>query len=193
MDGLFVAVLVAVVGVAGWIAWSFNRLVALRNRLAAAWGNVDVLLKRRADLIPNLVEVVRGYMGYEEGTLTRVTAARADAMGTPGTPEHTADRARAENELAAGVRQLFALVEAYPDLKASESILDLQRQLAVTEDDIASARRYYNAVVRDMNTLRETFPDLIVARIFNFKPGEYFELTDVSQREAPSADLRGEA
>lgn len=187
----FIAGLVIVI--AGWVAWSFNRLVALRNRLRAAWGNVDVLLKRRADLVPNLVQTVRGYMGYEEGTLTRVTAARTNAMRTRGAPENTTDRARAENELTSGMRQLFALVEAYPELKASDSILDLQRQLSGTEDDIASARRYYNAVVRDLNTLRETFPDLFVARAFGFKAGDYFELTDIAEREAPSADLRGEA
>ncbi|MGH7657771.1 MAG: LemA family protein, partial [Gemmatimonadales bacterium] len=92
-----------VVVIAGWVAWSFNRLVALRNRLRAAWGNVDVLLKRRADLVPNLVQTVRGYMGYEEGTLTRVTAARTNAMRTRGAPENTTDRARAENELTSGM------------------------------------------------------------------------------------------
>ncbi|MGH7657244.1 MAG: LemA family protein, partial [Gemmatimonadales bacterium] len=108
-------------------------------------------------------------------------------------PDDTTGRARAENELTSGMRQLFALVEAYPDLKASDSILDLQRQLSDTEDDIASARRYYNAVVRDLNTLRESFPDLFIARVFGFNAGEYFELTDISEREAPSADLRGEA
>ncbi|MGH7564746.1 MAG: LemA family protein [Gemmatimonadota bacterium] len=185
--------LALVVLVVGWLAWTYNRLIGLRNRLKAAWGDVDALLKRRADLIPNLVEAVRGYMGHEERTLSRVTTARANALMAGGTPDNTAGRAHAENLLTSGMRQLFAVVEDYPDLKASETFLELQRQLAETENDIASGRRYYNAVVRDFNTLRETFPNLLIAGPLGFHPGEFFELADIAEREAPVADVRPEA
>ena len=184
-----VIVLVVAVLIAGWLAMTFNRLVAMRNRMRAAWADVDTLLKRRADLIPNLVQTVRGYMDHEEGTLTRVTEARARAASAGGGPESAATRAQAENALTAGLRQLFAVAESYPDLKANQNVLDLQRQLGETENDIASARRYYNAVVRDFNTLRETFPNVLIAGPFGFRPGEFFELADVAEREVPKVDL----
>ena len=185
----FVIVLVVAVLIAGWLAMTFNRLVAMRNRMRGAWADVDTLLKRRADLIPNLVQSVRGYMDHEEGTLERVTEARARAASAGSGPENAAARAEAENALTAGLRQLFALAESYPDLKANQNVLDLQHQLGETENDIASARRYYNAVVRDFNTLRETFPNVLIAAPFGFRPGEFFELADVAQREAPKVDL----
>jgi LemA protein len=190
---LGVIALVLVVLVVAWLALTFNRLVALRNRLRAAWGDVDALLTRRADLIPTLVEAVKGYVGHESRTLTRVTTARSNALMAGGAPDNTSARAHAENQLTSGVRQLFAVVENYPDLKASESFLQLQSQLAETENDIASGRRYYNAVVRDFNTLRETFPNLLIAGPFGFDAGEYFELADLAEREAPVADVRPEA
>ncbi|HET7553150.1 MAG TPA: LemA family protein [Gemmatimonadaceae bacterium] len=184
-----VIVLVVAVLIAGWLAMTFNRLVAMRNRMRGAWADVDTLLKRRADLIPNLVQSVRGYMDHEEGTLTRVTEARARAASAGSGPENAAARAEAENALTAGLRQLFAVAESYPDLKANQNVLDLQHQLGETENDIASARRYYNAVVRDFNTLRETFPNVLIAAPFGFRPGEFFELADVAQREVPKVDL----
>jgi LemA protein len=184
-----VIVLVVAVLIAGWLAMTFNRLVALRNRMRGAWADVDTLLKRRADLIPNLVQAVRGYMDHEEGTLTRVTEARARAASAGTGPENAAARAEAENALTAGLRQLFAVAESYPDLKANQNVLDLQRQLGETENDIASARRYYNAVVRDFNTMRETFPNMLIAGPFGFRPGEFFELADATQREVPKVDL----
>jgi LemA protein len=185
----FVIVVVVAVLIAGWLAMTFNRLVAMRNRMRGAWADVDTLLKRRADLIPNLVQSVRGYMDHEEGTLERVTEARARAASAGSGPENAAARAEAENALTAGLRQLFAVAESYPDLKANQNVLDLQRQLGETENDIASARRYYNAVVRDFNTLRETFPNVLIAGPFGFRPGEFFELADAEQREAPKVDL----
>ncbi len=185
----FVIVVVVAVLIAGWLAMTFNRLVAMRNRMRGAWADVDTLLKRRADLIPNLMQSVRGYMDHEEGTLQRVTEARARAASAGSGPENAAARAEAENALTAGLRQLFAVAESYPDLKANQNVLDLQRQLGETENDIASARRYYNAVVRDFNTLRETFPNVLVAGPFGFRPGEFFELADAEQREAPKVDL----
>jgi LemA protein len=185
----FVIVLVVAVVIAGWLAMTFNRLVAMRNRMRGAWADVDTLLKRRADLIPNLVQSVRGYMDHEEGTLERVTEARARAASAGSGPENAAARAEAENALTAGLRQLFAVAESYPDLKANQNVLDLQHQLGETENDIASARRYYNAVVRDFNTLRETFPNVLIAGPFGFRPGEFFELADIAQREVPKVDL----
>ena len=185
----FVIVVVVAVLIAGWLAMTFNRLVAMRNRMRGAWADVDTLLKRRADLIPNLVQAVRGYMDHEEGTLSRVTEARARAASAGSGPENAAARAEAENALTAGLRQLFAVAESYPDLKANQNVLDLQHQLGETENDIASARRYYNAVVRDFNTIRETFPNVLIAGPFGFRPGEFFELADVAQREVPKVDL----
>jgi LemA protein len=185
----FAIVLVVAVLIAGWLAMTFNRLVAMRNRMRGAWADVDTLLKRRADLIPNLVQSVRGYMDHEEGTLERVTEARARAASAGSGPENAAARAEAENALTAGLRQLFAVAESYPDLKANQNVLDLQHQLGETENDIASARRYYNAVVRDFNTLRETFPNVLIAGPFGFRPGEFFELADIAQREVPKVDL----
>jgi LemA protein len=157
--------------------------------MRAAWASVDALLKRRADLIPNLVELVRGYMGHEQGTLNAVTEARNEALSAGGKPSDNTSRAHAENLLTSGVRQIFALAEAYPELKASENVLALQGQLTDTENDIASARRYYNAVVRDFNTLRESFPTLLVAGTLGFQPGKFFELTDISERNAPATNL----
>ena len=175
-----------------WIAWTFNRLVSLRNRLRAAWADVDALLKRRAELIPNLVAAVRGYMGHEQRVLEGVTEARAGAMGAGDGPERAAARAGAESALSRRLTQLMAVVEAYPELRASASFLELQAELTRTEDDLASARRYYNAVVRDFNTLRETFPTLVVSAPLGFRHAELFELEEPAERSAPAADVRPE-
>lgn len=181
--GIFILVVLAVAAI--WLAWIWNRLVALRAAVRAAWASVDALLKRRANLIPNLVAVVKGAMEYESGTLERITAERTHASGA----EKPAERAAIEEQLAGTVRQLFAVVERYPDLKANAQILSLQDELSSTETDIASARRYYNAVVRDFNILRETFPTVLVAAPLGFKPAEYFELSDEAERSVPSANL----
>lgn len=182
------AILIPIVGVgivALWVAWLFNSLVGLRNRLRGAWGDIDAFLKRRADLIPGVVAAVRGYAAHEERTLEGVTAARTTAMLAGGGPEGTASRAAAENALTQRLNQLMALVEDYPDLKASTNFLQLQEELTETENHIANARRYYNAVVRDYNTRRETFPNVLISAPLGFAPGEFFELTDLAQREAP--------
>lgn len=181
--------IVVLVGGLGWLGWTWNRLVALRAALRAAWASVDVLLKRRSDLVPQLVTVVRGTMDFESDTLARVTQARSGALAA----QEVGDRARAEEQFGGSVRQLIALVESYPALTANASALSFQHQLAETEDDLAMARRYYNAVVRDYNTLRETFPTLLVASMFGFDPGAYFELSDASEAAVPTARLgRGE-
>jgi LemA protein len=185
LDGEWrVAIVIAVLVVAllAWVAWVFNQLVSLRNRLRSAWADIDALLKRRADLIPNLVAAVRGYASHEQRTLEEVTQARADAIGAG---DDRAARARAENALTRRIHGLIAIAEAYPELRASANFLQLQSELVQTEDDIASARRYYNAVARDLNTRRETFPNLIVAGALGFDRAEFFELADLDERAAP--------
>ena len=180
-------ILLAVVAVAlaAWVAWVFNRLVSLRNRLRSAWADVDALLKRRADLVPNLVAAVRGYAGHEQRTLEEVTEARAAAVGAG---DDRAARAAAENALTRRVHGLIAIAEAYPELRASANFLQLQSELVLTENDIASARRYYNAVARDLNTSRETFPNLLIAGALGFGRADFFELTDIDERVAPAVD-----
>ena len=177
-------IVIVIVGVAlaAWVAWVFNRLVSLRNRLRSAWADVDALLKRRADLVPNLVAAVRGYAGHEQRTLEEVTEARAAAVGAG---DDRAARAVAENALTRRVHGLIAIAEAYPELRASANFLQLQSELVLTENDIASARRYYNAVARDLNTSRETFPNLLIAGVLGFGRADFFELTDIDERAAP--------
>lgn len=177
-----IVIAAALVALAAWAAWVFNRLVSLRNRLRSAWADVDALLKRRADLVPNLVAAVRGYAGHEQRTLEEVTEARAAAVGAG---DDRAARAEAENALTRRVHGLIAIAEAYPELRASANFLQLQSELVLTENDIASARRYYNAVTRDLNTSRETFPNLLIAGALGFGRAEFFELTDIDERAAP--------
>ena len=178
-------------GLAGGGAWIFNRLVGLRNRAESAWADIDVQLKRRHDLIGNLEEVVRGYAAHERGTLERVTRARtrAEAARREGSP---GDAATSENLLTGRLRTLFALAESYPELEAADPFLDLQRSLVEVEDALQNARRYYNAVVRDLNTRIESFPDLLVARPLGFETRDYFELDHPDEARVPQLDLAGE-
>jgi LemA protein len=159
----------------------YNRLVALSQRSEEAWSDVDVQLKRRTDLVPNLVETVKGYAAHERTTFDAVVRARGAAMAA-ATPEA---RARAEGQLTEALRQLFALAEAYPELKASENFRSLQGSLAEIEDAIQNSRRYYNAVVRDLNTAVESFPSNAVASFFNFVKRAYFELDRPEERQVP--------
>jgi LemA protein len=159
----------------------YNQLVRLRNASESAWSDVDVQLKRRWELIPNLVETVKGYADHEETTLTQVTQARSAAMGAHG-PEA---KALAEGELGRALRGLLAVAEAYPDLKANQGFLGLQGELSQLENAIQNARRYYNAVVRDLNTRCETFPSVVVANAFGFEKKAYFELDSDAERAAP--------
>jgi len=177
---IVLAVLVGVVVViAGWVAANYNRLVSLRNQAEAAWADIDVMLKRRHDLIPNLVETVKGYASHERETLEAVIAARNTAVEASGPQAQAA----AENQLTGALRQLFALAEACPDLKADQNFRELQQELTATEDGIARARRTYNATVQVYDTAREQFPANIVAGIFNFEEMEYFEVDDPESRE----------
>ena len=159
----------------------YNKLVGLRQRSEEAWSDIDVQLKRRTDLIPNVVETVKGYAAHERGTLDAVVRARGAAM-TAQTPD---TRAQAENALTSALRQLFALAEAYPDLKANANFVQLQGSLGEIEDAIQNSRRYYNAVVRDLNTAVQAFPSNFIASFFRFHPRGYFELDSPRERQAP--------
>jgi LemA protein len=165
-----------------WAAAIYNTLVRLRNFVRESWAQIDTELKRRYDLIPNLVNTVKGYATHEQQTLERVIQARNQALASTGSP---AAQAKDENLFVGALRQLFALSENYPDLKANQNFTSLQRELANTEDRIQAARRFYNANVRDLNTRIEVFPSNLIAGSFGFTKAEYFELEDPAMREAP--------
>ncbi len=186
-----VALLVAVAALLViWDVVMYNRLVGLRNRAQGSWSDIDVQLKRRHDLVGNLVETVKGYAAHERNTLDEVTRARAQAEGARGLGR-PAEAGKAERALTGSMRGLFALAEAYPDLKASDRFLDLQKALTGVEDDIQNARRYYNAVVRDYNTRIQSFPDVLVARPLGFREREFFELESPAEAAVPRVDLGG--
>jgi len=163
----------------------YNGLVRLKVQCENAWSDIDVQLKRRYDLIPNVVETVKGYAAHEKGTLEAVVNARSRAMSAQG----PAAKGEAEGILAGALKNLFALAEAYPQLRAVETFSQLQQTLAQLEDTVQNARRYYNAVVRDLNTKIEQFPSNIIAGMFNFKPREFFEITAVAEREVPKVSF----
>ena len=169
---LAVAVLVVL-----WVILTYNGLVRARNRIENAWAQIDVQLRRRYDLIPNLVETVKGYVKHERETLEAVTKARADAIGAQG----VAEQAKAENQITGALKSLFAVTEAYPELKANENFLSLQEELSGTEGRIAYARQFYNDAVLRYNTKIETFPTNILAGMFGFREREYFEADDTSR------------
>ena len=175
-------VLIAVVLVVLWIIAVFNGLVTLKNRAKEAWSDIDVQLKRRYDLIPNLVETVKGYAAHEKELFEKVTQARTAAMGATGLK----DKADAENALSATLKSLFAVAENYPDLKASTNFLELQRELTDTEDKIQAARRFYNTNVRDLNIKIESFPANLIANSFGFKQMELFQAANEAEREPVS-------
>ena len=172
--------------IALWLIATYNGLVGGRTQAQAAWSQIDVQLKRRHDLIPNLVETVKGYATHEREVFDAVTRARAAAASPGASP---AVQAQQEGVLGQALGRLFAVAEAYPDLKASTNFLELQRELTETEDRIAAGRRFYNANVRALNTRVESFPSNIVASTFNFKQAEYFEVEDVAIRSAPAVDF----
>jgi len=183
MIGLWI-ILIIVVLVIIWAIGAYNGFIRLRNLYNNAWSDVDVQLKRRYDLIPNIVNTVKGYAKHEKDVFINVTKARAATSEAP-TP---AKRAEAENVLTGALRQLFAVAENYPELKANQNFLDLQNTLNQTEDAIQNARRYYNAVVRDLNIKVESFPSNIIARIFNFVKKEFFEIEE-GERTAPEVSF----
>ncbi len=180
-------VLWVVLGVIGliifWLIITFNSLITLRNRTDEAWSDIDVQLKRRYDLIPNLVETVKGYAGHEREVFEKVTAARAAAINAEK-GGNLAEIAKTENMLAGTLKTLFAVAENYPDLKASQNFLQLQDELSDTENKIQASRRFYNGNVRDFNIKMQKFPANLVAGILGFKSREFFEMEEPAQREA---------
>jgi LemA protein len=182
---MLAAILVVLVLIVIFVIGMYNSLVRLKVTCDNAWADIDVQLKRRYDLIPNLVETVKGYAGHEKGTLEAVINARNRAMTAAG----PADKAEAENMLSGALKSLFALSEAYPQLRAVESFTSLQNSLTQIEDAVQNARRYYNAVVRDLNTKIQQFPSNIFANMLGFKPREFFEVTAPAEREAPKVSF----
>jgi LemA protein len=158
----------------------YNSLITLRVRVDEAWSDITVQLKRRLDLIPNLVETVKGYAKHESGVFTAVTEARANALNAKGVKE----TATADNQFEGALKSLFAVAESYPDLKANQNFVELQQELVDTEDKIQASRRFYNGGVRDLNTKIQTFPSNIIAGMFNFKNREFFELGEAEQKIA---------
>jgi LemA protein len=165
----------------------YNGLVKLRVQAESAWADIDVQLKRRHDLVPNLVETVKGYAAHERATFERVTEARTRALAGGG----PAARAEAEGALTAALKSLFALAENYPQLRAVQNFMQLQEEISRVEDHIQNARRYYNAVVRDLNTRIQQFPSNLVATLFSFQPREFFEARGV-ERESPDVHFRSD-
>ncbi len=190
MPQLWVWVVIAVVVLIGaFLIFTYNGLVRLRNQVDEAWNQISVQLKRRHDLIPNLVNAVKGYMQFEQDTLTRVTEARTAAVtAQQGGPANAGQAAQAENFLTGALRQLFALVENYPDLKANENVMQLQEELTTTENQIGFSRQHYNSTVREMNTSIQTFPNNTVAGIFGFRERDYFQIAE-SDTAVPQVDL----
>jgi LemA protein len=180
---IIIAILV-IVGI--WAVAQYNGLVRLRNLVQEAWHQIDTELQRRHDLIPNLVETVKGYATHERETFEAVTAARAAAAQPGSSP---AEQAQQENVLTQALGRLFAVAEAYPELKANQNFLALQQELTNTEDRVAAGRRFYNANVRELNTKIETFPTSIIASMFKFVKAEYFETEDPAARQAPTVQF----
>jgi LemA protein len=176
---IVVVILVFVVGI-------YNGLVTRRNRIDEAWAQIEVQLKRRHDLIPNLVQAVKGYMGFEQDVLTQVTEARANAVAAGARGPH--DQAQAENMLTGALRSLFAVVENYPDLKANQNVLQLQEELTTTENQISFSRQHYNATVLDYNNTIQTIPSVLIAGPLGFTKREFFD-AEPAAREVPSVDL----
>lgn len=166
-----IILLIIIVVIAIWLIMTYNGLITLKNRVDEAWSDIDVQLKRRYDLIPNLVNTVKGYAAHEKEVFEKVTEARARAMGA-GT---ATDKAQAENMLSNTLKSLFAVAEAYPELKANQNFLELQRELTDTEDKIQASRRFYNGNVRDFNTKIQVFPTNIIAGMLNFVKRDFFE------------------
>ncbi|MDA1169175.1 MAG: LemA family protein [bacterium] len=179
---LFIGIPIAVLL---YILFVYNSLVKHRNRATEAWSDIDVQLKRRHNLIPNLIETVKGYATHERATLDSVTKARANALNATS----PADQAKAENALSSTLKSLFAVSEQYPDLKANTNFLELQRELSDTENKIQASRRFYNGVVRDFNTAVETVPKNVIASLFTFTKREFFELENEAERAVPKVSF----
>jgi LemA protein len=181
----FIVLLVVVALIVVWVIAGYNRLVGLRNQVLNGWRQIDVQLKRRHDLIPNLVNAVRGAMDFERDTLTQVMEARAKALTATG----PADAAHKEGELTQALGRLIAVAENYPQLKANENVRMLQEELTATENKIGFARQFYNDIATKYNTAQQVFPTNLMAGSLGFKPAELFEITNEAEREVPTVDL----
>lgn len=180
-------IIVAVVLALGfYVIGIYNRLIKLRTNVGEAWSGIDVQLKKRYDLIPNLIETVKGFATHERETFESVTKARTAAMGASG----VVDQQAAENQLTRALSSLFAVAERYPDLKSNTNFLQMQQDLSAVEQDIERSRRYYNGTVRDQNILIESFPSNIVANSFGFQKSAFFELESESERAVPKVDFK---
>jgi LemA protein len=179
MPTITIVILVIVGILLIWAIAIYNGLITLRNRVKEAWSDIDVQLKRRYDLIPNLVETVKGYMAHEAGVFTKVTEARSMAMQATG----TADKAKAENVLSESLKSLFAVAESYPDLKASQNFSQLQDEISDTENKIQASRRFYNGQVRDFNTKIQIFPNNFFANVMHFVAFEFFGIENKEEKE----------
>ena len=189
MDPIWI-VLIVVAVIAVFLIFTYNGLVRLRNMVDEAWNQISVQLKRRHDLIPNLVNAVKGYMDFEQETLTRVIEARNQAVtAQQAGPANAGQTAQAENFLTGALRQLFALVENYPDLKANENVMQLQEELTTTENQIGFSRQHYNGTVREFNTSIQTFPNVLIAGMFGFRERDYFQIAE-SDTAVPEVNLR---
>jgi len=182
---MMLILLVIVLALVAWAVASYNRLVSLRNQVQNGWRQIDVQLKRRHDLIPNLVNAVRGSMDFERDTLTAVMEARARAVGATG----PADAAQKEGQLTQAVGRLLAVAENYPTLKSNDNVRALQEELAATENKVSFARQFYNDITTQFNTAQQVFPTALFANMFGFKPAELFEITDTHDRDVPVVDL----
>ena len=179
-------ILVVLIVLVLWAVFAYNRFVALVNRAKEAWADIQVQLKRRYDLIPNLVETVKGYAAHEASAFENVTKARAAAMGA----SLPSDKAQAEDQLTGALKSLFAVSEAYPDLKANQNFLQLQRELGDTEDKIQASRRFYNTTVMALNTAEQSFPGNLIARSFGFGPMDLFELAAADAAAAKPVQVK---
>jgi LemA protein len=180
--------LIIIAALAALVMMLYNRLVSVKNKVLEGWSGIDVQLKKRYDLIPNLVNTVKGYAAHESGTLEKVIQARNQAMAV-GSGASIGDRSAAEAQVAGSLRGLFALAENYPDLKANSSFIQLQDTLNEIEDNLSGARRYYNALVRDNNTAVESFPSNLVANNFGFQKFDFFEIEDSAERANPNVQF----
>lgn len=185
ISGCFLFLVLIAVFVAIWAIWRYNNLVSLKYQAGNAWKQIDVQLKRRHDLIPNLIAAVRGEMQFEQDTLEKVIAARNSAIAARG----VAETAEKENALTQTLSRLFALAENYPTLKANESVRTLMEELTSTENKVGFARQYYNDVATRFNTAQNVFPDNFIAQAFKFQPVELYEIKEPAEREVPKVDL----
>ena len=190
MSPILWIILIVVALVALYLVFTYNGLIRLRNTVDEAWNQISVQLKRRHDLIPNLVNAVRGYMEFEQETLQRVTEARTAAVNAQAKgPQAAGETAQAENLLTGALRQLFALVENYPELKSNQNVMLLQEELTTTENQIGFSRQHYNATVRDFNTSAQTFPNVLIAGMFGFRERDYFQIAE-TDAVVPEVNLR---